>query len=271
MLQSAFYSNRRSDRARGFMRALVSNPRDATSYLREALGALWDHPVDLPVDELWEEHLHELLGARWPCPDASVGSEIWAKIPTELEDRGLQFGRQTYGGYSDGDLSYARAAWCAVQHCRPTVVVETGVARGVTSRVILEALARNGDGHLWSIDQPHLFDSSLHAQTGAAVPDSLSSLWTYVEGSSRRQLPWVLRSVGRVDMFLHDSLHTARNTRYEMSQVYPVLAPGGMMLVDDISTHQGFSSFVKSVRATRFLVCPSADGRGLFGIVQKER
>ena len=35
-------------------------------------------------------------------------------------------------------------------------VVETGVAHGVTSRFILEALERNGRGFLWSIDLPPL-------------------------------------------------------------------------------------------------------------------
>jgi hypothetical protein len=262
---------RLSERGHAFVGALVRNPRDAMSYLGESLVALRDHPSDLSVDESWEEHLHEFLGAPWPCPEVSVVEAIWTAIPAELESRGLQFGRQTYGGYSDGDLAFVRAAWCAVSHLRAAVVVETGVARGVTSRIVLEALARSEHGHLWSIDQPHLLEANLHAQTGAAVPHALSSRWTYIEGSSRRQLPAVLRSLnGRVDVFLHDSLHTSRNTRYEMGQVYPALSTGGLMIVDDISTHQGFSTFANSVRGNRTLVCRSADGLGLFGILHKD-
>ena len=76
----------------------------------------------------------------------------------------------------------ARAAWCTVLHQRPSVVVETGVARGVTSRVVLEALDRNERGHLWSIDLPHPREKDLHAQIGAAVPSSRRSRWSFVEG-----------------------------------------------------------------------------------------
>jgi hypothetical protein len=35
-------------------------------------------------------------------------------------------------------------------------LVETGVAHGITSRFVLEALQRNGGGRLWSIDVPPL-------------------------------------------------------------------------------------------------------------------
>jgi hypothetical protein len=91
-----------------------------------------------------------------------------------------------------------------------------------------------------------------------------------VTGSSRRRLGSVLRSTGRVGVFIHDSLHTGRNTRYELDRVAPALVPGGLMLVDDISTHQGFSSFVAESAGVRHLICPSADGLGLFGIARTE-
>ena len=79
---------------------------------------------------------------------------------------------KTYGEYSDAEISLSRAVWSIVLHQRPSVVVETGVAHGVTSRIVLEALNRNDRGHLSSIDLPHLFDKNLHVQTGAAIPHS---------------------------------------------------------------------------------------------------
>lgn len=259
------------DRVRRFTRVLISDPRDAIEALREELAQRHDRPGDQIVDELWDEKFHALLGVPWPCPVAQLVMPIWTAIPEALESRGISFGRHTYGPYSDADLSLVQAVWCAVFHLQPNVVIETGVAHGVTSRVILEALARNGRGHLWSVDQPLLFDSSLDAQIGAAVPAELLSRWTYVRGSSRRQLPSLLRTLGTVDVFVHDSLHTARNTEFEMSQAFSALSPGGVMLVDDISTHQGFSSFVKNTPSIHDLVCRSADGLGLFGIVYRDR
>jgi hypothetical protein len=256
-------------RLRRFSRALVTHPRDAVEALREDLAKRSDHPGELVVDDSWQEHFHGFLGAAWPCPDDQAVENLWSAAGEELRRRGTAFGRATYGEYSDGDLSLTRAVWCSVLHLRANVVVETGVAHGVTSRIVLEAFNQFSAGHLWSIDQPHLFDPSLHIETGAAVPEQLRSRWTYVEGSSRRRLPAVLRTVGQVDVFVHDSLHTARNTLYEMSQAFQVLAPGGVMIIDDISTHQGFASFVKRTPGTRNIVCRSADGLGLFGILWK--
>jgi hypothetical protein len=47
-----------------------------------------------------------------------------------------------------------RAIWCLILHLDLKYAVETGVAHGITSRFVLEALARNGSGQLWSIALP---------------------------------------------------------------------------------------------------------------------
>ncbi len=257
------------EQALGFARGLLANPVEALLYVPEHLSMRRDSAPALTVDPLWEEHLHEVLGAPWPCPVRAEASGIWAATASDLARLGLAFGRHTYRGYSDGDLAFATACYCAIAHLAPEIVVETGVARGVTTRFILEALERAGHGHLWSIDLPHPFDKTLHGQTGAAVGTALRTRWSYVGGSSRRRLRSVLRSVGPVGVFIHDSLHTARNTRFEMDHVFPALLPGGLMLVDDISTHAGFSSFAEEHPDTRHLVCRAADGQGLFGILRR--
>ncbi len=218
------------------------------------------------VNEAWDEDLHSLLGAAWPCPQRQRLDELMAEIGTLLAARGLGYGRQTYGGYSDADTSLCRAAWCTVLHARPDVVIETGVAHGVTSRIVLEALQRNDRGHLWSIDLPHPLDHQLHGQTGAAVSDACRARWSYLEGSSHQRLPPLAAEVGHVEVFIHDSLHTARNTLFEMDQAASAMLPGGIMLIDDIATHNGFVTFARRHPGYQTIVCPSADRAGLFGI-----
>jgi hypothetical protein len=78
-----------------------------------------------------------------------------------------------------------RAIWCLIHHLAATRVVETGVAHGVTSRFVLEALQRSGGGRLWSIDMPPLLQPELHQEIGVAVPDALRTDWTLIRGSSR--------------------------------------------------------------------------------------
>ena len=176
---------------------------------------------------------------------ASDVEELMVDIAPLLAAKGGGFGANSYGWYADADSSLCRAAWCAVLHTRPKVVIETGVAHGVTSRIVLEALRQVDRGHLWSIDLPFPFDSQLHADTGAAVTDDCRPRWSYLEGSSRQRLPRLVEEVGHVELFIHDSLHTAKNTLFEMNQVASAMPPGGVMVVDDIGIHTGFATFAR--------------------------
>jgi Methyltransferase domain len=222
--------------------------------------------ADSELDRAWLEHLHGLLGAPWPCPARPRLGELMADIDARLTGGGLATGRRTYGWYSDAEISLCSAVWCAAVHIRPEVVIETGVAHGVTSRVILEALRQNDRGHLWSIDLPHPLEHDLHAQTGVAVTDECRTRWSYLEGSSRDRLPPLVAEVGHLELFVHDSLHTARNTLFEMEQAAARLAPGGVMLVDDIKSHTGFATFARRHPEYQTIVAESEDKIGVFGI-----
>jgi cephalosporin hydroxylase len=189
-----------------------------------------------------------------------------ADIGARLSAQGWGFGRDTYGWYADGDSALCRALRCVALHTRPEVVIETGVAHGVSSRIVLETLRENDRGHLWSIDLPFPFDHRLHGETGVVVTDSCRSRWSYVEGSSKQRLPPLVAKVDHVEMFIHDSLHTAENTLFEMEQVAPAISPGGVMLVDDIDSHMGFATFAERHPAFQTIICPSGDRNGMFGI-----
>jgi hypothetical protein len=251
-----------------FLRGIMANPIEAALYIPEHVSMRHEYRPCYNPEPDWKSRLHSWFGAAWPCPECAPLDALWHSIISQLQAQGLRFGRQTYGEYSDAEMSLARAVWCTVLHQRPSVVLETGVARGVTSRVVLEALIRNKQGHLWSIDLPHPFEKNLHGQTGAAVPASHRAPWSYIEGSSRRRLPSLLRSLARIDLFIHDSLHTARNTRFEMEQVLSTMTPGAIMIVDDIGTHQGFADFARDFPSLETLVCPHSDRTdSFFGLV----
>ena len=217
-------------------------------------------------DDDWYEHLHDMLGAPWPCPEAQHARGLLAEIDALLSAKGLGTGRHTYGWYSDADIELCSAIWCSVRHLRPSAVIETGVAHGVSSRIVLEALTQNDRGHLWSIDLPHPLNHKLHEETGAAVTDACRSHWTYLEGESRRLLPPLVAKVGKDELFIHDSLHTAENTLFEMEQAASIMPPGGVMLVDDIRGHEGFATFARIHPEFKTVLCSTADRAAGFGI-----
>lgn len=228
---------------------------------------LWAH--ELPPDPDWNEHLHAALGARWPCAASNPFDELWETIQSELRATGLRTGRGVFGGWDDADVGLGRAVSCLATHLRPEAVVETGVARGLTSRIVLESLHAAGRGHLWSIDLLPI-DESLHAETGAAVPQTLRTRWTYIEGASRRRLRPVLVEHGPIDLFIHDSLHTARNLHFELEHAWSALRPGAAVVADDIHRNDAFGDFASATRDAAALVVSHSDGLGCFGIMLRK-
>lgn len=230
------------------------------------------------VDADWERRMHNTLGVSWPCPAAAEFWALWPEVIKALRSKGLEVGIGSFGGFNDGESELVRAIWCLTRHLQPAKVVETGVARGVSSRFILEALERNRVGRLWSIDQPPPLDPELRQEVGAAVNDRCRHRWSYIQGSSRRRLPALLGSLESIDLFVHDSIHTEYNTRFELEQAWSVLRPGGVLVVDDIDLNSAFHSFARAHSDHSFFVCRARPlqpdpsrfaAAGLFGILQK--
>ncbi len=235
-------------------------------------------PCPYEVDETWEERLHEIVGAPWPCSASEDFWERWPLVIGSIEEKGFRLGRGAFGGWGDGEPGLVRAVWCLTRHLRPAKVVETGVARGITSRFILEALAQNGTGELWSVDLPPPRDRDLHAQIGMAVPESLRDRWTYVRGSSRRRLGKLLAQLGQIDLFIHDSRHSERNLLFELDHAWDATRPGGVLVADDVDLNCGLHSFVDSHPENELCICRAEplrpdygrqDDRGIFALIQK--
>jgi hypothetical protein len=105
---------------------------------RRALAATGLSPSALygPVED-WAERLHAALEVPLPCRVAQSFGPVWGRVVADLTEAGARLGTASYGGWNDGDRSLAEAIWCLVAHLRPGTLVETGVAHGLTSRVIL--------------------------------------------------------------------------------------------------------------------------------------
>ena len=255
-------------------RAIVADPYEGVQRVVERAGELWEHRRPAPryrSTDGCERRLHERLGLAWPCTLHPEFDPVWDEATAAVAAAGLTLGRGAFGGWDDGDRRLGRLAWCLTRHLRPERVVETGVARGLTTRVVLEALERNGSGHLWSIDLPPLIERDLEEQTGIAVPERLRHRWTLLRGSSRRLLRGLLDELGTIDVFLHDGLHTERNVGFELRSAWAALAPGGAALLDDIQQNAAFGRFTPAAVGASAIVCPADDGAALIGCLIKPR
>jgi hypothetical protein len=229
-------------------------------------------------DNNWEHRLHDCLGVEWPCKLTSEFWSLWPEVIRELEAKGIRPGPESFKYWNDGDAGLVRAIWCLTRHLVPENVVETGVGHGVTSRIILEALERNELGHLWSIDLPAL-EKVWQEQVGIAVGDRQRDRWSLIKGSSRLHLPKLLSQIGQVDLFIHDSLHSERNVRFELDRAWAALRPGGALVVDDVDANRGFQSFTQTFSGHRSMICEAeplhpdqrrTNKKGMFGIILKD-
>lgn len=143
----------------------------------------------------------------------------------------------------DGGFAFARLCYVACRLARPENVVETGVAHGVSTAFILEALRVNGRGRLFSIDLPPLRGHEA-GSVGAAVPEDLRDRWELLTGATRLVLPRLMRRLDGVGVFVHDSLHTYRTMRMEFDTIWPRLGAEAVVIADDIEGNGAFADFV---------------------------
>jgi predicted O-methyltransferase YrrM len=150
-----------------------------------------------------------------------------------------------FASFHNGDFKLGRLCYALTRIRRPTAIVETGVCYGVTSSFMLKALEVNGKGRLHSIDLPPL-GANADDFVGQLVPESLRGNWRLHRGSSRRLMPQILRSEGQIDFFLHDSLHTHRNMRYELELVRSHLSTDAVVVADDVEGNSAFQDWILS-------------------------
>jgi predicted O-methyltransferase YrrM len=116
-----------------------------------------------------------------------------------------------------------------VRHRKPEWVVETGVANGISSFVILSALQSNGTGHLVS------FDPGMPGKpVGAFVPGSLRDRWTILSKPMNGN-PLAGLTEEPLDLFIHDSDHAYTSQLREYRSAWAALRPGGLLLSDDVN------------------------------------
>ena len=154
---------------------------------------------------------------------------------------------------------------------KPDLVVETGVANGLSSWIVLEAINKNESGKLISIDLPRQAEDVQEFlkqkdisttyndprqvvapklpeeknEPGWIVPERLQDFWTLYLGRSQRVLPETVEEVQEMDIFIHDSEHTTSCMLFEYEFAWNWMAKDGLILSDDCNLSDAFSVFKK--------------------------
>ena len=111
--------------------------------------------------------------------------------------------------------------YAAARVLQPDVVVETGVASGVSSAYLLVALEQNQKGKLHSIEIGDPAYLPTDKQPVWIVPEWLRPRRRLHIGDVRAVLPGLLAEVRKVDLFIHDTLHTYEQMKFEFELAHP--------------------------------------------------
>jgi predicted O-methyltransferase YrrM len=199
--------------------------------------------MDNRIKKAAENFIMNLTGAN-----AAEFQEYVAEIRLNREfNESIEEKRSTHGSRRSSywqfgispTLSGILYAVCRRQ--RPDIVVETGVASGVSSSHILCALEKNKQGQLYSIDLP----SGRENRSGWMIPDYLRHRWHLTPGSSSETLEPLLKKAAAIDMFLHDSDHSYQNMMWEFETAWTYLKAGGLLLSHNIDYNDVFPDFCR--------------------------
>jgi predicted O-methyltransferase YrrM len=158
-------------------------------------------------------------------------------------------------GNKPGHL-FGKLIYFLVRCVKPESMIETGVAHGVSSWTILNAMHKNQKGKLYSIDFPNLDTKkdynvkNFDQQPGWVVPEMLRKRWELQLGKSSELLPDLLRKLGSIDIFFHDSDHSYENMKYEFQTAFDYIKRGGLLISDDVHKNTAFPEFVNEKKTT---------------------
>lgn len=174
----------------------------------------------------------------------------WLTSDEQLKADFKKLAGHSSDGVATGEIRvHSYTLFVMVRALRPELFLETGVANGKSSLMILEAMDRNKNGRLVSVDAATIDSTGIdrHKAAGAdigwLVPRRLRQRWDLRIGFSSAVLPALTKYDKKIDIFMHDSLSNYENMTFEYGQALRLLKPGAILMSDDIETCNAFKDF----------------------------
>jgi predicted O-methyltransferase YrrM len=223
----------------------------------------------------WKDILKETLEEAKTVPHADEVFQRKAFVENYMEELETKY----HAYYKPGwvNLDDALFLYWVVRQLKPKVIVQTGVCNGLSSAFMMLALAKNGpEGTLHVVDMPPVFDSKDDnwkirdkvygvvipegKTSGWIVPDAYRDRFEVLNGDAKLLLPGLLKKVGKVDMFYHDSDHTYNHMMFEFQEAKKYLTKEGVIVSDDISWNASLWDFADEYKV------PAYNYRGSMGV-----
>ncbi len=197
---------------------------------------------------------------------AALDGEAWREAEAFAAEQD-QRGRALAHALALGGGGFTKLLYFVTRLRRPACVVETGVAAGHSSRAFLKAMHANGGGRLYSSDLPYLAVEGSEKNIGVIVESALRTDWRLYTRGDRRNLNEIaaeLRDGPKIDLFHYDSDKTYEGRAYAWTKLAPLLAPGALVIFDDIQDNTHFRDLVAELKAPFRVFRSSGKWIGMF-------
>ena len=134
------------------------------------------------------------------------------------------------------NMESSKLLYMLVRLTTPDTVVETGVANGVSTFFILNAMKKNATGKLTSIDIS--YDVAAFLNNDEKIRWELKILNT--KANPRKQFKEIMANVENLSMYLHDGDHSYLWQKMEYYYGFTTLNCGGILLSDDVDSSFAF-------------------------------
>ena len=247
-------------------------PVEYAQLLREAMGPCHhqllevkqlDHSAD-PANDRFDMVCHALRTGLPPlhygvAHDIAMIADGNRNLSQPLEfdrwagDLGLHFSESSSFGEK------GRVLFNIVRIMRPRKSLELGTAFGMSALFILAALkAFVPCGSLATVEGTE----SIYSLSSSMLKSHYGEMVSCTLGYIRVVLAEIARSLGQIDFLFHDSTHSGDAYTKDFSEVVDFLAPGGIVLFDDIrwqdsrmkvssSTYEGWQAVCAHTRVRR--------------------
>ena len=137
--------------------------------------------------------------------------------------------------YDSGILKIGRRlAWYAiVRALKPRLVVETGTDKGLGSLILAQAVVRNGSGKVITID--------INPKSGQYIDNRFIGSLEILKGDSVD----CLNSIDKIDVFLHDSNHSADHELAELNIILEKMNSKSLVMSDNGHATDSLSDWCK--------------------------
>lgn len=199
-------------------------------------------------------HNQMILGAAKQLLGIKFEKSVWVLALNELQNEDYILPNAKNNLVVGNSMNTLLGKWlyCLIRATNPETLIETGIAHGCSSWVMLNAIKKNNKGTLYSFDLPNMDTNSAYnfgkqsPETGWIVPQELRLNWEITIGNTKATLPKTLSSLEEIDFFFHDSDHSYGHMLFEFETVYPFLKKGGILSSDDINKNNSFQEFTKA-------------------------